>query len=227
MDRGNFFSDYARIMYPAAAAEAAAGLSAVGRSEVELAKAIGGPRPEWEETSPSYWDDPLTAAHLARAAKYRENFRQTRLLAEDAQEHLTRAIRLGADASTLSDLLLEARMLDYAGMKNLYAAEMADFWRGLGAHPKRADLRFWVIDESSTHNHSRIQDLMDASGNLQQAYRAAWLESYTSYRLGTVMGKWDAEFQYWWRLARRFHDYAAGFHEGDALRPLESLSPGY
>jgi len=38
VDRGAFFSDYARIVYPAAAAEVSAGLIAVGRAEVELAK---------------------------------------------------------------------------------------------------------------------------------------------------------------------------------------------
>jgi len=224
VDRANFFSDYARIMYPAAADEVAAGLKAAGSAEVQLAKVVGG---EWEQTSPSYWDDPLTPAHLARAAAQREGFRQTRLLAEDAQEHLSRAIQLGADAATLSDLLLEVRMLDYAGMKNVYAAEMADVWRQLGRNPKPAKVEYWLISEFSTHDHSRIQDLMDTCSNLQQDYRVAWLDSYTPYRLGTVMIKWDAEGQYWWQLARRFHEYAEAFHEGDALRPLESFSPGH
>jgi hypothetical protein len=41
------------------------------------------------------------------------------------------------------------------------------------------------------------------------------------------MGKWNAEFQYWWKLQRRFRDFLAAFHEGDALPPLESFSPGY
>lgn len=224
VDRGSFFSDYARIVYPAATAEVSDGLSAISRSEVALAKAVGG---KSEQTSPSYWDDPLTPAHLARAAAQRENFRQTRLLAEDAQQHLSRAIQMGADASTLSDLLLESRMLDYAGMKNLYAAEMADLWRDMGTHPRPQKVEYWLTTELSSHDHSRIQDLMDTCGDLQQAYRAAWLDSYTPYRLGAVMGKWNAEFQYWWRLARRFDDYAAGFHTGDSLHPLESFSPGY
>src|SRR5262249_8014893 len=157
---------------------------------------------EEEQTSPSYWDDPLTPAHLARAAAKRENFRQARLLAEDGQEHLSRAIELGADAATLADHLLEARILDYAGMKNLYAAQMADVWRQLGAHPKPTELEYWLTSEFGSHDHSFIQDLMDTCSNLQQDYREAWLESYTPYRLGTVMGKWDGEFQYWWKLIR-------------------------
>jgi hexosaminidase len=227
VDRRNFFSDYARIMYPAAAADVATGLDAVGRSEIEFAKAIGGRRPAWDETLPSFWDDPLTPAHLARALAHREHFRQTRLLAEEAGERFTRAIELGTDASTLSDLLLEARLLDYAGMKHLYAADMADFWRDMGAHPKTDQVEFYLHSESATHNHSRIQDLMDTCADLQQAFRAAWMESYTPYRLGSVLGKWDGEFQYWWKLARRFRDYVESYHEGDTLRPLESFSLGY
>jgi hypothetical protein len=108
-----------------------------------------------------------------------------------------------------------------------FASQMADAWRALGAQPRHEELRYWLTSEFSTHDHSRIQDLIDASGDLQQAYGTAWLDSYTPYRLGTVSGKWNAEFDYWWRLSRRFHDYAAAFHDGDTLRPLESFSPGY
>jgi hypothetical protein len=227
VNRATFFPEYTRIVYGAAAAEVAPGLAALNRSEIELARAVGGEHPEWEETSRSLWDDTLTSAHLARAAAQREHFRQARLQAEDAEEHLSHALRLGADPSTLSDLLLEARLLDYVGMKNIYAAEMASFWRELDQHPDRQRLYFYISGESSSHDHSRIADLMDYSGDLQQAYHAAWLDSYTPYRLGTVMGKWSAEFQYWWRLQRRFQDFEAAFHTGDTLPPLESFSPGY
>ncbi len=134
MDRTEFFSDYARITYPAAVApEAAKGIEALGRSEAALAQAVNQHHGDWEETSPSYWDDPLTTAHLRRAASEREQFRQTRLLAEEAEEHLLRALQLGGDGAALSDFVLQARMLDYAGMKNIYAAELADFWHRLGA----------------------------------------------------------------------------------------------
>ncbi len=228
VNRATFFADYARITYGAsAAAEVARGLAALNNSEVELARAVDGGHPEREETSPSFWDDPLTPAHLARAGAQRDHYRQSRLEAEDAEDHLSHAMRLGGDPSTLSDLLLEARLLDYAGMKNIYAAEMASFWRELGLHPDPDRLRFYVSGESSSHDHSRIEDLMDYSGDLQQSYRAAWLDSYTPYRLGTVMGKWNAAFQYWWKLDRHFQDFAATFHKGDALPSLESFSPGY
>lgn len=221
IDRASFFSDYAKVLYSGpASAHVASGLDALSRSETTLVNALGAPLP-------SFWDDPLNPRHLARAVAHKEEFRQTRLLAEEAEEHLALALQLGGDASTLSDFRLEAQMLDYAGMKNLYAAEMADFWRDMGSHPSRDKLDFYIRGEISSDGHSRIADLMDSSGDLRQAYSAAWLNSYTPYRLGGVLGKWDAELQYWWRLKRRLHDYVATFHKGDALRPLESFSAGY
>ena len=134
---------------------------------------------------------------------------------------------MGADSSTLSDLLLESRLLDYMGMKNIYADEMAGFWQKTGSHPDPHIVYLYVGEELSYHDHSRTEDLMDSSGDLQQAYRAAWLASYTPYRLGTVMGKWNAEFQYWWKLQRRLRDLQEAFHAGETLPPLESFSPGY
>ncbi len=226
--RRTFFSDYARIMYSApVVAHVAPGIGALDRAENVMAKAIAAEPSEWEETSPSFWDDPLAPRHLAKIVEHKEDYRQARLLAEEAEENLIRAIRLGEDASTLSDLLLDARMLDYAGMKRIYAAEVAGFWQELGQHPKKDKLSFYLSGETTSHDHSRIADLMDLSGDLREAFRAAWLGSYTPYRLGAVLGKWDAEFQYWWRLKRKLDDYLATFREGDTLRPLESFSPGY
>jgi hexosaminidase len=224
VNRGEFFSEYCRIMYPAAAAgEAKAGLDAITRAETELAKAFD---TEYDETSPSFWDDPLTQAHLARAAAHRNGFRTVRLFAEDAIEHLSRAVETGGDASVLSQLVLEARLLDYSGMKHLYAAEMADFWRDMGPHPTAEKLGFY-FGRISSRDHGRLADLMDQSGDLRQAYRAAWLESYTTYRLGGVMGKWDAEFQYWWKLKRRIEEFREAFHDGGALPPLDTFSPAH
>jgi hypothetical protein len=226
IDRKTFLPEYAQIMYgPAAAADAAAGLAAADRAENALATVVSGKHFNGEQTSPSFWDDPLEPAHLARATAQYENFRQCRLQAEDAIEHLTLAVRKGADPTTLSDILLEARLLDYAGMKNIYAAEFAQFWQTLGPHPDRRHVGFYLSGESSSRDHSRIQDMVDLSGDLQEAYRAAWLDSFTSYRLGGVMDRWTGESQYWWNLDRRFHDFARGFKDGDTLPPLESFSP--
>ena len=221
VDRARFFSNYAAQMYPAAVAnEVAPALQQLAQAETNLAKALGG------QTMLRFWDAPLSPDRMKQAQSHREDFRQTRIAAELALEHLNRALALGGDRDTLADLLLQAQMLDYAGMKNLYSLVMADYWGQLGTHPSVDDLRFYT-GEIASHDHSLIADLMDSSGDLRESYRAAWLASYTPYRLGTVLGKFDAEFQYWWKLARRLHAFEATFHRGDALVPLESLSPEY
>jgi hypothetical protein len=221
MARAEFYSDYAREVYPGpVAAEVAPAVKALADSETRLQSAFG----EW--TMPMFWADPLTPANLQLALAHREDFRQVRLLAEDAQERLQRALVLKGDPGSLSSLLLGARMLDYVGMKYIYAAEMADFWRQMGAHPSRSDLEFYFDNEISSEVHSRTADLMDAVMELREPYRAAWLEEYTSYRLGTALGRWDAEYEYWRKLRQRLQNLLATFRDADNLPPLESFSSG-
>lgn len=219
MARAQFFSEYARLVYPAlVAAEVIPALQALAQSETRLQSALG------RDTMHAFWADPLTSRNLKASEAYRDDLKQARLLAEDAQERLNRALSLGGDPFTLSSLLLQARLLDYAGMKYIFAAESDDFWRQLGPQPKSGDLHFLLFSEINGQNHSRIEDLMDRIPELREAYRAAWLAEYTPYRLGTAMGKWEAEFQYWWSLSRRLSKFAGNFHDGDTLPPLESFS---
>jgi len=147
--------------------------------------------------------------------------------AEQAQEHLSQALRLGGDRFSLADFLLEARMLDYAGLRNIYALEIADIWQQMGSRPKSADVDFYLSMETASHDHSRTADLMDAIADLREGYREAWNEAYTAYRRGTILSKFDGEFQQWWNLQRRLNQFANGFRDGDTLPPLESFVTAY
>jgi hexosaminidase len=219
MKREQFFDNYARIVYPAPVAdEAAAGLKALSRAETRLSEAMG------QETMRHLWDDPFVASRQTRLRAHRDDLRQARLDAEDAQEHLSQALQQAGDRFSLADLLLEARMLDYAGMRNLYAVEMADIWQQLGSRPRAEDVEFYD-GEIASHDHSRLADLMDGIADLREGYRQAWNEAYTPYRRGTILSKFDSEFQQWWNLQRRLNQFARGFHDGDTLPPLESFSP--
>lgn len=217
MDRSRFFDDYAEVCYAApVSTEVAAGLKSLTKAETLLSTAMG------EETSPHLWDPPFAARRLARLRAHREDLRQARIEAEEARDHLSQALRLGGDHFSLADFLLEARMLDYAGMRNLYALEIADIWQQLGSRPKAEDVDFYD-GEIASHDHSRTADLMDAVADLREDYRRAWNDAYTPYRRGTVLAKFDSEFQLWWNLQRRLNQFANGFHDGDALPPLESF----
>ena len=60
-------------------------------------------------------------------------------------------------------------MLDYAGMKNLYAVEIADIWQQLGSHPKAENVEFYD-GEIASHDHSRLADLIYAITDLRRGY---------------------------------------------------------
>jgi hypothetical protein len=221
MNREQFFENYARAVYPApVSAEVAAGLRALTRAETHLSSAVG------EETLRHLWDSPFAAPSLAKLHAHREDLRQARLEAEEAQGHFSQALRLGGEHFSLADFLLEARMLDYAGMRNLYAVEIADIWHQLGSHPRAEDVEFYD-GEIASHDHSRLADLMDAIAHLREGYRGAWNVAYTPYRRGTILARFDGEFQQWWNLQRRLNQCAAQFHDGDVLPPLDSLAPDH
>lgn len=221
IDRAQFFSDYARLMYPSAVApEVASGLEALTKAENRLQKVLG------QHTMIALWDDALAPRNLKRAQEHSEDLRQTRLLAEEAQEYLYRALSLGGDPTTLSSLILGSRQLDYAGMKNLYAVEIADLWAQVGPHPGGEDL--WVDLETETYaqDHGRIADLMDAITDLRGTYQAAWSEEYTPYRMFAALRRWDAEYEYWRKLQERMRAFWERFHKGDTVPSLDSLIKG-
>src|SRR5262249_17996781 len=127
LDRSRFFQDYAQLMLPAAsAAELATGLEKFSQAELRLQKVLG------QETVRRFWDDPLSSEVLKKSVEQREDLRQTRLLAEEAQEHFFRALQSSGDSTVLSSFLLESQLLNYAGLKFLTAAELVERWKELG-----------------------------------------------------------------------------------------------
>src|SRR5579864_614504 len=220
MNRTRFFGDYAAAFYPApVAAEVAPALAAMAKAQQLIEKVLG------SETIFRLWDDPLTPARVERLAARQESLKEIRLLAEEAEEHLARALALKEDTYSLPSLMLGARMLDYTGMKYIYALEIAGYFSTLGSHPSRADVQFYLGWESSARNHGRIMDLMDEISDLREVYRSAWRSEYTDHRLGSVMGRWNAEYEYWRRLQTRLWDVLHGFKDGDTLPALEELRP--
>jgi hypothetical protein len=189
-------------------------------AETHLEKVFG------EETMVRMWDDPLSPDNLKKYQAHREDFRQVRLLAEQGQEHLGRALALQGDPDSLRSLDLGARMLDYAGMKFIYAVDMAERWKQLGAHPSK-DQVVSALNDLCCLDHFPAGDLMDGITELRADYRPAWLAEYTPYRLGTSLGKFDREFLYWYGFTRWVDKLREGFHDGDTLPPLQSYRSDY
>jgi hypothetical protein len=223
VDRQNFFSDYSELTYPPAVApEVAQALKDLEASEQALQQVLGG------DTMLALWRDPFAPAILKKCATHADDLRQTRLLAEDAETHLDRALSEGGDPITLNCLLLGSQLLDYAGERFQTAPELEAMWRSLG--PRRPNDELWWNEWESQvtyPDHSRLVDLMDAITDLRPQYQRAWLAEYTPYRLGSALGRWDAEYQYWRTLQDRLVAFSESSHEGLLLPPLETLVEGH
>jgi hexosaminidase len=213
-----FFAEYARLMYPAAAAaDVAQAFTELNSAEQKLQTVFG------QQTMSGVWADPFSPRVLDSIRKHREELRQCRLHAENAQESLYRARSKGVWPQDLPSLLVGARLFDYAGMKYLYAIEMADSWQALPPQPTHQQLGAVLSQGITPQTHSRTSDLMDAISGLKEPYRRAWLTEYTDYRLPAALGRWDAEYEYWRRAQSRLRELIGSFHDHDRLPSLTEL----
>ncbi len=218
LDAAAFFDVYAQQMYSGdVARDVAAALAALSDSRNALANAVGG------DTMHRFWEDALEPKRLEKAAAHRADLRQGRLRAEDAMESLMRAVEAAPTDHTLPSLQLAAGMLDYLGMKYLYAIEIADYFRRAGPKPSEKELWLCLHLETGSQSHGRIMDLMDSITSLKADYEQAWNQEWTSYRLGSALGRWDAEYEYWRGLRERIEEYVQRYKEGDTVPPLESF----
>lgn len=218
VDQSKFLETYARMTYlPAVASQVALALQKLNRAEGHLQKVLG------QETMQALWQDPLDPEVLKRLEQHREDLRQTRLLAEEATDHLDEALLLGGDSLTLNSFLVSSRLLDYAGMKFLYALEIPERWQKLGGRPDSQ--QWWNEFEAEVieQNHGRIIDLMETISELREDYRAAWLSEYAPYRLATALGRWEGEYQYWRAMQERLRAFSRVRKDGEPLPSLQAV----
>jgi hypothetical protein len=217
VDNASFFTDYARQVYPASiATDVASALTALNQSEFHLQRALG------QNTMDTLWRNPFALAQLTRSRAHQDNLRQSRLLAEQAEDDLIR-IPDGADVTgTVDDLLLAARLLDYAGLKFLYAAEIDAAWQALGPHPSTDHINEFTSNVAS-QPHGRLSDLMDTLTGLRPNYEEAWLAEYSPYRMATALGRWDAEYENWRRMQARLGTFPERYAAGSSPPSLESI----
>ena len=220
MDRAHFFPDYASVMYPATIApDIASALSNMSVSETDLQKVRGN-----DQTIFTLWEDPFLPKYRAVLPAHRQDLHEARLSAEAAETALFHADSLGADPATVSSLMIGSELLDYAGEKFQTPLDLEGLWVKLG--PRRPDADRWWNEWGSQvlyYDHSYLIDLMDRITDLRPAYRAEWLKEYTPYRLGSALGRWDAEYQYWRGVQDKLLNFDDSTHEGDTLPPLDTI----
>jgi hexosaminidase len=220
MDREHFFALYAAREYPpASAASVASALRKMADSETALQKVLG------QDTMLALWQSPFAPKTIASATAHADDLRNSRLLAEGAEEDWLRAIEQGADAGSAQSYLVECRLLDYAGLKFQYGVEIKQQWKLLGTHPPRQRLDNDFDNLVVSQQHGKIPDLMEAITALKPQYEEAWLAEYTQYRLAAALGRWDAEYEYWRRLQTNLFHELENYSPARGLPTFDSLLP--
>ncbi len=217
MNRERFLTDYATLTYKDQA-DVAAALRSLAQAEVELQQALG------QSTMVQLWDNPFSPRVLKVCRQHREDLHEARLLSEDAEEHLDRALAAGDNPLILNSLAFGSRLLDYAGMRYLYALEIAEAWKALSKRPSPIEFDNNFIATVASQTHGRLPDLMDTITTLKPLYRQEWLAEYYRYRMSSALGRWDAEYEYWRALQTKLKVFANRFHVGDSLPELQSLT---
>jgi hypothetical protein len=223
MQPQTFFADYSRIQYsPQIAADFAAGIGRLDAAEGSLQRAVG------NETMLAIWKDPFTKSSLEAMKGKGENLHQARLEAEDALEHFYAIKNAVSDTPQIDSFVVAAQMIDLTAMKFQYASEIAEIWGSIPTHPTREQVQNAIFQGVSNETHSRCMDIMDALTETRRDYRRAWLEQYTPYRLGTALGRWEAEYLFWEHAQANFESVRTRFKTGQSLPTLQEVtSPGY
>lgn len=218
VNTNSFFSDYCALTYaPGAAPEIAAALEQLSTAE-EMFEDIFG-----DTTQHSFWRDPLQPGWLGRLEKHADACRQARLLAENAQEHIARAMRITPGEPTLESLMMAAKLFDYLGMKSLYAVEWDGYFHELQKNPDQKLVTLYIGIQMNAQDHGMLADLTDTITGLREQYREAWLRESTPYRLGTALARWDAESRFWLETAERVKHLLRSHKKGEPFPSIDVI----
>ncbi len=218
--RAQFLSDYTAIEYPPAAADhVKRGLEAIDDGHTKLSAVVK------ETTIYATFGDPFAPGRLSAVRQNRAQVSEARKLAEVAQDHFRKALKLGANPDGVESWLLGAEAVDYCALRHLYALEITDLWQRVMANPTLDAVKLWINRELATRYHTRLVDLIEQSMDLQKKYEQAWLREYTPYRMPGSMIRWTEEAMRWSQLRRRLYKWSGSFKEGTTkIPPLATMT---
>jgi len=201
-DRNVFIENYCRIMYPEAPVQVSHAYRKMEESESYLEKCLG------RHSLSEMWADPFSGYHLNHTKERLDDYKKARLAAEESIEALCESLEAGvADSSFIRSLLVNSRMLDFTAMRFIWARTITDRWNWVYSHnpgTKKDNLRPYDINYST---HGLTVDMMDYCTGLKEEYRNAWLAEYTTYRMGTILGRFDTEYLIWRNLYTKLRDF--------------------
>jgi hypothetical protein len=216
IDQANFFQKYTRALYPLTlAATIEKAHVALMKSESLIRKAVG-------QTDNALWDDPFSVKSLKMYESNKENLHQGRLAAEEAQIYLRDALKSGIDTICLFAMLTGAKQLDFLSAKYLFAGNIAEMHKKYSKQRDPREFRM-MMGEVTAYYHSKTVDMFDAVVETKEMFRQAWLNEYTSFRLGIPMAKFDMELQYWMKVQKRLDSLRWNYKDNEELPSLQSL----
>jgi hypothetical protein len=218
VNTNTFFSDYTALIYPAdEAKEVNAAFEQLSQVEEMFEDILRGP------TQHGFWHDPLQPGTLAQLEKSQELCHTARLLAEDSEEHIQRAMNLAPRDPTLPSLMMAARLFDYLGMKCLYAVEWQKYFKALRTDQDPKLITLYIGIQMNAQDHGMIPDLLDTITGLREPYREAWLAESTPYRLGTALSKWDGEERFWYDTLHRVEHLLRSHSTNEPFPTLDAI----
>ena len=202
MERNEFMNKYCQIMYPGISAQMNNGFKKMAESEASLAKCLG------RHTMTESWSDPFSEYHLKHTKEHIDDYRNTRLNAEAAQENFIEALncRTG-DSAFIKTMLVNSRLLDYTASRFIWARTIVDRWNWIFNYNPNGKEDHHQYNDINSAAHGLIVDMMDYCTEIKEEYREAWLSENMKYRMGTMTGRFDSEYLLWRNWYTRLLDY--------------------
>jgi hexosaminidase len=212
VDRYNFILDYCRIEYPSISKQMANAFDKMAESQSHLAKSLGS-----RHTLTDMWENPFSSYSIKNTNEHTADLKKARIAAEEAQESLINSLKFSPaiDTAFIKTLLVNTRLLDYTAMRFLWAKTIEDRWNYTMQPKEQKDKELiskkddsWIMFYDLSYSaHGLVTDLMDYSIEIKQEYEQAWLSENMPYRLGTMSGRFDAEYLFWRDLYMKVRDY--------------------
>jgi len=202
VNRNEFISNYSQIEYPGISSLMNNAFSKLSESQSYLEKCIN-----HRHTLTGMWADPFLEYALKNTRAHVDDYKKARVAAETAEESLINALQYKtSDSNVIKTLLVNSRMLQYKATRFLWAKNIVDRWdHYIDAKGKKDSwVMYYDIDYSA---HGLITDVEDFCTELKEEYRLAWLSENKPYRLGTMLGRFDAEYNFWRNLYLKVRDF--------------------
>ena len=206
-DKNNFTAAYSRIVFPKAADDMGQALTLLANTITTLEKCIEeGTNHLPKGTIIESWSNPFSAYYLAQTNAHIRDFKLARKQSELAESYLISALATADtnDSAFINTLLVSARLLHYTASRFVWAKTICDRWNESMLGKKKNDFVYYDIVYLC---HGLIQDMMDESGMLKDAYGRAWLTENMPYRLPTILGRFDVEYGLWEKLLLKVIDF--------------------